>query len=107
VTRISRGHRYAEGTSRLLSRIGLQTRVFPRCVSPPPIVFAEHVAAQGHWGATLREYMRDYVHWATFGALCEFLPLSENRETVAVDNRFVTLPADASVVGAPNRASIT
>ena len=45
-----------------------------QCVSPLPIVFAEHVSAQGHWGVTLREYMRDYVHWATFGALCEFLP---------------------------------
>jgi len=54
-----------------------------QCVSPLPIVFAEHVAAQGHWGATLREYMRDYVHWATFGALCEFLPLPENRVTLA------------------------
>jgi choline dehydrogenase-like flavoprotein len=48
-----------------------------------PIVFAEHVAAQGHWGANLREYMRDFVHWATFGALCEFLPLSGNRVTLA------------------------
>jgi choline dehydrogenase-like flavoprotein len=54
-----------------------------QCVSPLPIVFAEHVAAQGHWGVTLREYMRDYVHWATFGALCEFLPLPENRVTLA------------------------
>ena len=39
--------------------------------------------AQGYWGETLREYMRDYVHWATFGALCEFLPLPENRVTLA------------------------
>jgi choline dehydrogenase-like flavoprotein len=54
-----------------------------QCVSPLPIVFAEHVAAQGHWGVVLREYMRDYVHWATFGALCELLPLAENRVTVA------------------------
>ena len=51
--------------------------------APLPIVFAEHVAAQGHWGETLREYMRDYVHWATFGALCEFLPRPENRVTLA------------------------
>ena len=43
-------------------------------VSPLPITWAEHVTAQGHWGAPLREYMRDYVHWATLGALCEFLP---------------------------------
>ena len=54
-----------------------------QCISPLPIVFAEHVCAQGHWGETLREYMRDSVHWATFGALCEFLPLPENRITLA------------------------
>jgi len=54
-----------------------------QCVSPLPITFAEHVAAQGHWGGVLREYLRDYVHWATFGALCEFLPLPENRVTLA------------------------
>jgi choline dehydrogenase-like flavoprotein len=54
-----------------------------QCVSPLPITFAEHVAAQGHWGEVLREYMRDYVHWATFGALCEYLPLAHNRVTLA------------------------
>ncbi|HMA46307.1 MAG TPA: GMC family oxidoreductase, partial [Frankiaceae bacterium] len=54
-----------------------------QCVSPLPITYAEHVLAQGHWGAVLREYMRDYVHWATFGALCEFLPLAHNRVTLA------------------------
>jgi len=54
-----------------------------QCVSPLPIVWAEHVSAQGHWGETLREYMRDYVHWAVFGALCEFLPLADNRVTLA------------------------
>ena len=52
-------------------------------VSPLPITWAEHVAAQGHWGAPLREYMRDYVHWATLGALCEFLPQADNRVTLA------------------------
>ena len=52
-------------------------------VSPLPITYAEHVAAQGHWGEVLREYMRDYVHWATLGALCEFLPLPDNRVTLA------------------------
>ena len=52
-------------------------------VSPLPITWAEHVTAQGHWGEPLREYMRDYVHWATFGALCEFLPLPDNRVTLA------------------------
>ena len=54
-----------------------------QCISPLPIAFAEHVVAQGHWGEPLREYMRDYVHWATFGALCEFLPRAENRVTLA------------------------
>ena len=53
-----------------------------QCVSPMPIVFAEHVGAEGHWGATLREYIRDFVHWATFGALCEFLPQDRNRVTL-------------------------
>jgi choline dehydrogenase-like flavoprotein len=52
-------------------------------VSPLPVTWAEHVAAQGHWGADLREYMSDYVHWATLGALCEFLPLEGNRVTLA------------------------
>jgi choline dehydrogenase-like flavoprotein len=52
-------------------------------VSPMPITWSEHVSAQGHWGQDLREYMRDYVHWATLGALCEFLPLPENRVTLA------------------------
>jgi choline dehydrogenase-like flavoprotein len=52
-------------------------------VSPLPITWAEHVAAQGHWGAPLREYMRDYVHWATLGALCEFLAQPDNRVTLA------------------------
>jgi choline dehydrogenase-like flavoprotein len=52
-------------------------------VSPLPITWAEHVTAQGHWGAVLREYMRDYVHWATLGSLCEFLPQAENRVTLA------------------------
>ena len=54
-----------------------------QCVSPLPIVFAEHVSAQGHWAIVLREYMRDYVHWATFGALCELLPRADNRVTLA------------------------
>ncbi|WP_232022091.1 GMC family oxidoreductase [Mycobacterium basiliense] len=52
-------------------------------VSPLPITWAEHVGAQGHWGETLREYMRDYIHWATLGALCELLPLPGNRVTLA------------------------
>jgi choline dehydrogenase-like flavoprotein len=52
-------------------------------VSPMPITWAEHVAGQGHWGSALREYMRDYVHWSVLGALCEFLPLPDNRVTLA------------------------
>ncbi|MFF2347072.1 GMC family oxidoreductase [Pseudarthrobacter sp. NPDC058119] len=52
-------------------------------VSPLPITWAEHVAAQGHWGAALRRYMSDYPHWACLGALCEFLPLPGNRVTLA------------------------
>jgi choline dehydrogenase-like flavoprotein len=52
-------------------------------VSPLPITYSEHVTAQGHWGEVLREYMRDYVHWSTLGALCEFLPLYENSVTLA------------------------
>lgn len=52
-------------------------------VSPLPIAWAEHVGAQGHWGEVLREYLRDYVHWSTLGALCEFLPRPDNRVTLA------------------------
>jgi choline dehydrogenase-like flavoprotein len=54
-------------------------------VSPLPIGWAEHVLAEGHRGAALREYMRDYNHWAVLGALCELLPLPENRVTLAAD----------------------
>ncbi|MCU7730281.1 GMC family oxidoreductase [Actinoplanes sp. KI2] len=52
-------------------------------VSPLPITWAEHVAAQGHWGDNLRRYMSDYVHWSCLGALCEFLPRPDNRVTLA------------------------
>lgn len=51
-------------------------------VAPLPISYSEHVAGQGHWGAALRGYMRDYVHWSVLGALCDFLPLPDNRVTV-------------------------
>jgi choline dehydrogenase-like flavoprotein len=61
-------------------------------VSPLPITFAEHVLAQGHWGPGLREYMRDYIHWATLGALCEFLPLPDNRVTLADETDRYGLP---------------
>jgi len=52
-------------------------------VSPLPIGWAEHVLADGHHGTALREYMRDYNHWAVLGALCELLPRAENRVTLA------------------------
>jgi choline dehydrogenase-like flavoprotein len=61
-------------------------------VSPLPITWAEHVAAQGHWGETLREYMRDYVHWSCLGALCEFLPQPDNRVTLADEKDRHDLP---------------
>jgi choline dehydrogenase-like flavoprotein len=54
-----------------------------QCVSPLPITWSEHFAGQKIWGDRLRSYMRDYVHWACLGALCEFLPLPENRVTLA------------------------
>jgi choline dehydrogenase-like flavoprotein len=41
------------------------------------------VLAEGHRGGALREYMRDYNHWAVLGALCELLPRAENRVTLA------------------------
>ena len=50
-------------------------------VSPLPIGWAEHVLAEGHWGRALREYMRDYNHWATVGVLNELLPQPDNRVT--------------------------
>ncbi|MCA1682995.1 MAG: GMC family oxidoreductase [Actinobacteria bacterium] len=53
-----------------------------QCVGPLPVTWAEHVVAEGHWGDVLREYMRDYVHWATIGVLCEFLPRADNRVTL-------------------------
>ena len=61
-------------------------------VSPLPITWAEHVAAQGHWGAALREYMSDYVHWSCLGALCEFLGRPENRVTLADEKDSFGLP---------------
>jgi GMC oxidoreductase len=71
-----------------------------------PIVFAEHVVAQGFWGETLREYMRDYVHWATFGALCEFLPRAENENlrSFAVPNLFIVDGSVCPTQGSANPA---
>jgi choline dehydrogenase-like flavoprotein len=54
-------------------------------VSPLPIGWAEHVVAEGHWGQSLREYMRDYNHWSVLGVLCELLPQAENRVTLAAE----------------------
>jgi choline dehydrogenase-like flavoprotein len=61
-------------------------------VSPLPITWAEHVAAQGHWGRVLREYMSDYVHWCCLGALCEFLPQAGNRVTLDQETDRYGLP---------------
>ncbi len=61
-------------------------------VSPLPITWAEHVAAQGHWGRALREYMSDYVHWSCLGSLCEFLARPENRVTLADEKDAHGLP---------------
>jgi choline dehydrogenase-like flavoprotein len=61
-------------------------------VSPLPITWAEHVTAQGHWGADLRTYMSDYVHWSCLGALCEFLPQPENRVTLSTEKDRHGLP---------------
>jgi choline dehydrogenase-like flavoprotein len=61
-------------------------------ISPLPIGWAEHVLADGHRGAALREYMRDYNHWAVLGALCELLPLPDNRVTLADENDQFEMP---------------
>jgi choline dehydrogenase-like flavoprotein len=61
-------------------------------VGPLPIDWSEHVTADGHWGRPLREYMRDYVHWATLGILAEFLPLHENRVKLADETDRTGLP---------------
>ncbi|MDQ3102618.1 MAG: GMC family oxidoreductase, partial [Actinomycetota bacterium] len=61
-------------------------------VSPLPIGWAEHVLADGHWGKALREYMRDYNHWSTIGALSELLPRAENRVTLADEHDSFGMP---------------
>ena len=50
------------------------------------------MTAQGHWGADLRKYMSDYVHWSCLGALCEFLPQPENRVTLSTEKDRHGLP---------------
>ena len=61
-------------------------------VSPMPIGWAEHVLADGHWGLALREYMRDYNHWATVGVLNELLPQADNRVTLADEKDWRGVP---------------
>ncbi|HEY5112086.1 MAG TPA: GMC family oxidoreductase [Acidimicrobiales bacterium] len=61
-------------------------------VSPQPIGWAEHVAAEGHWGREMREYMRDYNHWTTIGVLNELLPSADNRVTLADEKDQYGLP---------------
>ncbi len=61
-------------------------------VSPLPIGWAEHVLADGHWGKAMREYMRDYNHWSTIGALSELLPRAENRVTLADEHDAFGMP---------------
>lgn len=61
-------------------------------VSPMPIGWAEHVLADGHWGRAMREYMRDYNHWATIGVLNELLAHPDNRVTLAEETDPYGLP---------------
>ena len=61
-------------------------------VGPLPITWSEHVLADGHWGRALREYMRDYNHWATIGVLNELLPHQDNRVTLAEETDPYGLP---------------
>ncbi len=78
---------YETDTSRGFARgFSVQT------LSPLPIGWAEHVLADGHWGRAMREYMRDYNHWATVGVLNELLAHPENRVTVADEKDQYGLP---------------
>jgi choline dehydrogenase-like flavoprotein len=61
-------------------------------VGPLPIEWSTHVMADGHWGAALREYMRDYNHWSVLGVLCELLPSPDNRVTLADEQDQYGLP---------------
>jgi choline dehydrogenase-like flavoprotein len=61
-------------------------------ISPLPIGWAEHVVAEGHWGQSLREYMRDYNHWTVLGVLSELLPEAENRVTLAAERDDLGMP---------------
>ena len=64
-------------------------------LGPLPIEWAQHVLAEGHWGWSLREYMRDYNHWTVLGSLCELLPQPENRVTLAREEDVNGMPVAA------------
>jgi choline dehydrogenase-like flavoprotein len=74
------------------SRRGFARGFSIQTVSPQPIGWAEHVAAEGHWGRALREYMRDYNHWTTIGVLNELLPHPDNRVTLSHERDEYGLP---------------
>jgi choline dehydrogenase-like flavoprotein len=61
-------------------------------VGPLPIDWSLHVLSEGHWGRAMREYMRDYNHWAILGVLCELLPHADNRVTLADEEDQFGLP---------------
>src|SRR5262249_5200181 len=78
-------------------------------ISPLPIGWAEHVVAEGHWGQSLREYMRDYNHWTVLGTMNELLPQAENRVTLArteTDANGVPVAAFSYSLCANDRANI-
>ena len=84
---ISSEHFYETDESRGFARgFSIQT------VGPLPIEWSTHVMADGHWGASLREYMRDYNHWTVLGVLCELLPAPDNRVTLAEEKDQYGLP---------------
>jgi choline dehydrogenase-like flavoprotein len=77
-------------------------------ISPLPIEWANHVLADGHWGAALREYMRDYNHWSVLGVLCELLPAPDNRVTLAdeVDQHGMPIPRFDYTLGDNDKRNI-
>lgn len=84
---ISSEHFYETDEARGFARgFSLQT------VAPLPIGWAEHVQAEGHWGRSLRAYMRDYNHWTVLGVLCELMPQPENRVTLSAVEDAIGMP---------------
>jgi choline dehydrogenase-like flavoprotein len=84
---VSSEHYYETDAARGFARgFAIQT------VSPMPVAWAEHVMAEDYWGRDLREYMRDYNHWAVLGALCELLPHPDNRVTLDEERDQFGLP---------------